>query len=420
MNRLVGGWMTIALVAIALAGISAPGQETPRPVTVPASGLAMGALGGLTQQLADRVRQLGDTIEAELANTPSGPTLLRDTRELGQAIVEFRQKLPEVPNALRGRQLYSGIDASWHYLLVQLGRPSASSAKVDAATRLVTETDAEVHKSLDANTYPSLYYGSHASPGGMPEIQLRAHTLVDRAEAMLGLVRADMSGPVGSRMVEEVNSLVEAADAFHDGINIDSRPDDLTRNGFAGVIVASDLVTSDLLSMTRENPISDRMRSAWQSYRTAETLMRQILKLPIPQADVTTTLMPINGRSGLREVADRLVAQTDDFLIVFTPEARNVREGGYFIADARRLRAAAADFRSAITRAVDVTDLAFAFRDVDSLWQVLARRTNRIAPGEGGPNIQRLEGIWQTVGEIHRSLGMPGFPTPVGPLAVPG
>jgi hypothetical protein len=37
-----------------------------------------------------------------------------------------------------------------------------------------------------------------------------------------------------------------------------------------------------------------------------------------------------------------------------------------------------------------------------------------------GPNVQRLEGIWQSVREIHRRLGMPGFPTPVGPLAEPG
>jgi hypothetical protein len=418
MNRLIRGWLFVGIVGIASVSVPAPGQEPPRPAAMPASGYTTGALGSLVQQMSDRVRQLGDAIEADLGNTPSGPTLLRDTRELAQAITEFRLKLPDVPNAIRGRQLYSGIDASWHYLLVQLGRPAASSGRVGAAMRLVSETDAEVHKALGANAYPSLYYGSQASPGGMPEIQLRAHALVDRAEAMLGFVRADMGGPVGSRLAEEVNSLAEAADAFHDGIRIDSRPDDLTRNGFAGVIVASDLVAADLQSMTRENPVSDRIRSAWQSYRTAETLMRQMLKLPIRQADPVTSPIPTNGLNGLRGAADRLVAQTDDFLIVFTPEARNVREGGYFIADARRLRAAAADFRSAISRALDTSDLAFAFRDVDSFWQVLARRTNRIAPGEGGPNVQRLEGIWQSVGEIHRTLGMPGFPTPVGPLAV--
>ena len=109
--------------------------------------------------------------------------------------------------------------------------------------------------------------------------------------------------------------------------------------------------------------------------------------------------------------ADR---QADDFLIVFTPEARNVPEGGYFIADVRRLRGAAAEFRAAIPRAIDVGQLASAFGEVDGLWEILARRTNRINQGRTGSNVQRIEGIGQTVTEIHRMLGMPGIPAVVG------
>ena len=60
------------------------------------------------------------------------------------------------------------------------------------------------------------------------------------------VVRADMRGPVGSRLAEEVTSLVESADAFHDGIDLDARADDLTRNGFAGVAAASDTVANEL------------------------------------------------------------------------------------------------------------------------------------------------------------------------------
>ncbi len=91
-------------------------------------------------------------------------------------------------------------------------------------------------------------------------------------------------------------------------------------------------------------------------------------------------------------------------------------EGGYFIADVRRLRGAAAEFRVAIPRAIDVGQLAFAFSDVDALWEVLARRTNRIAQGRTGSNVQRIEGIGQTVTEIHQMLGMPGVPAVVGPF----
>jgi hypothetical protein len=125
---------------------------------------------------------------------------------------------------------------------------------------------------------------------------------------------------------------------------------------------------------------------------------------------------PDTTRTQALALADRLVAEADDFLIAFTREARNVAEGGYFIADARRLRGAAADFRAAIPRAIDVGQLANAFTEVDALWTVLARRTNRIAAGRTDTNVQRIEGIGQTVAQIHGLLGMPGFPATVGPF----
>jgi hypothetical protein len=409
------GWSALLTVAV-----SVHGQATPPAASAPATESLSGELNNLSRQMAERVRQLGDLIASELGKTPSGPILIQDAAELGQAIDEFRQALPGLPNAFRGRQLYSGIDASWHYLLVQLGRPGASSAKVDAAARQVSEVDAQIHKVLKANNYPAIYYGSKASPGGMPEIQRLAHDLVDRAEAMLAVVRAGMRSPVGSRLAEEVTSLVEAADAFHDGITLDSRPDDITRNGFAGVAAASATIAADLAGMAGQVRIPDRVRTAWLSYRTTETLLRQALKLPPRQDDIVVGPIPEVGPTSMRALADRLIAQLDEFLIVFTPEAREVREGGYFIADARRLLAAAAGFREEVPRALDNGQLAYAFRDVDALWQVLARRTNRIAPAQNGPNMQRLEGIWETLTEIHRRLGMPGFPPAVGPAAAPG
>jgi hypothetical protein len=245
----------------------------------------------------------------------------------------------------------------------------------------------------------------------MREIQRLARAMVDRGEALLAAVRADLAGPIGSRLAEEVTSLVQAADAFHDGINLNVRLDDITRNAFADVAAASDALAADLAGQT----VTDRVRAAWRSYRTTETLMRQSLKLPIPPADQSASAAPVGGQTPITALADRLVAQADDFLIVFTREARNVSEGGYFIADARRLRAAAAAFRAEIPRAIDVGQLAGAFQDVDALWEVLARRTNRIAAQES-PNVQRIAGIGQTVAEMHSLLGMPGIPATVGPF----
>ncbi len=198
----------------------------------------------------------------------------------------------------------------------------------------------------------------------MAEIQRLGHALVDRAEALLSAVRADMKGQLGIRIADDVLGLVQAADAFHDGLNLDSRADDVTRNGFAGVAANASVVANDIDS----NDTSKRIQAAWQSYRAADSLMRQALKLPAAPGDQSTTLLPSNARTPTLALADRLVSQVDEFLIAFTPEAGQVTEGGNFIVDARRLRAAAADFREIIPRAIDVGQLAYAFRDVDALW----------------------------------------------------
>jgi hypothetical protein len=404
------GWVTsLFLTAVVQAQVAPP---TTPPAPTAGTGVTSGNLVELTRQLSDRVRELGDRISANPGSTPAGAVLLQDARELTQAVDEFQQALRSAPDALRRRQLFSGVDSSWHHLSGQLGRNGAPSPAVDAAAKRVGEVEAQLHKALGLNAYPAVYYGDRASPGGTREIQRLARTLVDRAEALLSIVRADMRGPAGSRLAEEVTSLVQSADVFHDGIDLDARPDDIARNGFAGIAVASDTVAADLAGIQA----SDRVRAAWQSYRTTETLLRQALKLPVRNSDASTSAASVQGRTPVLALAERLITQADDFLIVFTPEARNVTEGGYFIADVRRLRGAAAEFRAAIPRAIDVSQLAFAFSEVDALWQVLARRTNRIAQGRTGSNVQRIEGIGQTVTEIHQLLGMPGIPAAVGPF----
>ena len=58
--------------------------------------------------------------------------------------------------------------------------------------------------------------------------------------------------------------------------------------------------------------------------------------------------------------------------------------------------------------------LYYGFRDVDALWQRLARRVNRVARGRMGPNIQQVQRIGATCEQIHRVLGMPGYPPVLG------
>ncbi len=414
MNRralcsMMWGWAGLLFLLPAVVHGQAPAPGA--PANTPGPGLVAGDPGSVARQMSDRVRELGDLVASKMGKTPAGAVVLQDARELVTAIDEFRQALPGAPDGLRRRQLFSGVDSSWHHLYGQVGRAGALSPEVDAAAKRVSEVDAQLHKVLGLNAFPAVFYGDRASPGGMREIQRVARALVDRAETLLEVVRAELRGPVGTRLAEEVTSLVQSADVFHDGIDLDTRPDDLARNGFAGVAAASNTVAEDIAG----NQAPDRVRAAWRSYRTTETLLRQALKLPVPQSDLASSAVPAAGRSTLLALAERLIAGADQFLVAFTPDARNVAEGGYFIADVRRLRGAAAEFRAEIPRAIEVGQLAYAFREVDALWDVLARRTIRIARDPTAANVQRIEGIGQTVTEIHQMLGMPGIPTVVRP-----
>jgi hypothetical protein len=87
-----------------------------------------------------------------------------------------------------------------------------------------------------------------------------------------------------------------------------------------------------------------------------------------------------------------------------------VPEGGLFLADAQRLLAAATNFRQDAAQGLNPGQLAFEFRDVDACCQRLARRTTRIARGRWGPNIAQVAKLGEICEQLHRALGMPGYP----------
>src|SRR5262245_23127489 len=102
-----------------------------------ASGVAVGAspadAGALARAMADRVRELGDALAAEVGQTETGAVAVRDARELAMAATEFSQALPAAPDALRRRQLYAGVESGWHHLRNQLARAGGTSPAVTAA-----------------------------------------------------------------------------------------------------------------------------------------------------------------------------------------------------------------------------------------------------------------------------------------------
>src|SRR5205085_3127814 len=128
---------------------------------------------------------------------------------------------------------------------------------------------------------------------------------------------------------------------------------------------------------------------------SVEVLIHQNLGLQSPQPAVPIPLAPPagGGPSPIVGLADQLVMQTNAFLQVFSQTAATVPEGGLFLDDAQRLQAAAANFRQDAMQGLDPGRLAYEFRDVDACWQRLARRTNRMARGRTGPNIEQVQRI---------------------------
>jgi hypothetical protein len=291
--------------------------------------------------------------------------------------------------------------------MTQLAQPGSSSPAVDRAARGVAQADAQIHRALGLNDYPVGYYGSTRPLSGMAEVQRLTQALVDRAEALAAVVRADVTRPGASRLVEDAVNLARAADTFHDALDLNGKIDGTIQNGFAGVEGLADRLEADLM-ISNQTP---RVRSAFQAYKSVEVLVRRALGLPSNPEDLAGTVLmeTPGGGSPVTNLAEQLVQQVGAFVQAFSPTAPTTPEGGQLLADAQALQAGATNFRQAAARGDGPGPLAFEFRDVDTLWQRLARRTNRLARGRTGPNIQQVGRIGQTVAEIHRLLGIPGY-----------
>jgi len=387
----------------------------PPPPPSPATGLpdpslaTPAGMADLAGRMAREVRQLGADVGNDLGGTPRGQLLGNDARELAQAADEFRNTAATSPDRFTVRQSYSGFDSSYHYLVGQLGQPGAASPAVEASLGRVAQTDALLHRAIGMNDHPAGYFGPRRPLIGMADMQRLTQSLHDRAEALAAASYAEMRGVGGTRVIQDAVQLANQCDVYHDALNLNGKVDGLMQRGFSGVAAISDRLGTEIA----EVPPTPRVASAWQAYRAAEVLVRQTLGLPnAPMALNGTILAPqLTGvGSPIGGLTDRLLAQLNDFLNVFGPDAGAVPEGGLFLQDAQTLQAAAAQFRDEVVKGPDPARLAYDFRDVDAVWQRLARRTNRIARGRSGPNVRKIEAIGQTLAEVHRLLGIPGYP----------
>ena len=366
----------------------------------------------LAHQMAEQVRHLSEDIESDLGDSPASRHLIQDAQELAQAIDEFHESLHNNRDRdpAQARQAYAGIEATWQHLRGQFARGS-SPAVLRAAER-VEQRDAQIRQALGLNTPPAEFYGGAQAPTGIADTRRLAHALVDRANALAAAIRSDMArDPNGAALARDATQLSRVADGFHDSIDA-NQPLEVASRAFGPV----DAIADRMERFITTNEVPPRVQDAWQAFASVEILIHQNLGLDSPQPNVRVGLAspPSGGPPPLVGLSNQLVEQVSSFVVVFGPTARDVPDGRAMLADAQRLQEAAADFQQDAAKGLPPNQLAYSFRGVDASWGRLARRVNRIARGRGGPNIRQFERIGATCEQVHRVLGMPGYPPRLG------
>lgn len=425
--------LAIVCISPAFGQVPPPPPQEPAPVVVTAPGQSPSEEGRLARSMADEVRRLADDIATDLANSREGRHAAEDARELAQAIDEFRQNRRAGADPIAVRRSYANLHASWEHLHAALGRPGIVTPVIERDLARIDGVDDALAKALGMNTLPQGYYSTTtttvtqpapgaAVPPGNLHMRRLAHTLVDRAEGLALAAQQDLGpDPSAVRVITDVRALAREADAWYDGLAINTTPPAAAR-AFGPVDVLAGRVERYVTS--RGFPATTA--AAWQQFASAEVLVKRELGLNTPPPAVTVAVPgvavvpapapPPVTSDRLLVLADQLVQQSSDFVRVFGPTAGAVPQGGAMLSDGERLAAASVAFRDAARGGADVNSLALTYRDVDAIWDRLARRVNRIAKGRTGPNIQQVAKIGGTCAMIHDALGLPGTVPVVGPF----
>ena len=361
----------------------------------------------LAHDLAGRVRHLGEDIVSEMGQNPAARHIIEDVQEMAQAVDEFHETIHDQhdPNAIA--RTFSGIDQTWQHLRNQI---TTIPIRPDAVNRAVNNVDwgvVAVRQALNLNQPPAAFYGNGPAPSGIADTQRLAHALVSRAQGLAWAIQSSMSGdPNGAALAQDANALIQAADTFHDTIDT-NQPIQVAAQAFAPV----DQIADRVERFATSGRVPNQVEHAWQAVAAVEVLIHQNLGLGSPQPAVQYSLAPpANGPSPIVPMSGQLVEQVQAYVNSFASMAKGEREGLAAIGDAQRLLAAASLFRQNAAQGLPPNQLAHEFRDVDATWQRLVRRAERIAHGRNGPYVQQVRAIGGTCEQIHRVLGMVGYP----------
>jgi len=229
---------------------------------------------------------------------------------------------------------------------------------------------------------------------------------------LVATMRTELQGySNAAHVVGDAHQIVGQTEAFQEFLAGNPSPEQI-RVAYAPIGQFATCLQGDL---TRQPP-PPSVLGAWQSFAQAQYLIHDALQLPPPAPTVRVVLRPPSGPSPVVGLTDQLVAETEAFLRVFGPTVRVVPEGEEFFADGQRLREAALQFRQVVAQGIDPNQLAGSFAEIDALWRRLVRRTNRIARGRTGPNIQQIHKLGAIVRDLHQVLALPGYePLLIGP-----
>jgi len=369
-----------------------------------------GNLSRLANEMAEQVQNLGDDIASDVGQMPQGRHLLQDTQELAQSVTEFHDTARATPDPAQVRQTYARIDASWHHLRGMLAQTAGVTPAIARDATQVAQVDAQIHQALGMGMPPADFYGA-APPqagGGPVDYQRLALAMEQRSQALLTAIQTNMVGvPDGARLVRDAANLAVACDMVQDQIERGMAPQQIP-NAIEPIARFSGQIAGRLQGIDAP-PAVDQ---AWQSFLSAEALMRRQLNMQVPPPVVRVNLVPVDtGPSPIVALADQLVSQVGEYIQAFAPNANRIPEGDYMLVDAQRMQAAAVDFRRDLDRGIDPNRLAYEFRPVDECWNRLSRRMQRVAQANDiftGPNIQRAQQMGQTCRQIHQLLAMPG------------
>ena len=362
--------------------------------------------------LAGRVRHLGEDIASELGRDPGVQHLIEDTQEMALAVDEFQATLRGQFDPNRTGQGFAGIDQTWQHLRGQLIGPGYSNnPAINRAMVRVDEQMAQVRQALGINPPPVSYNnGVGAAPVGVAETQRLAHALVNRSQGMLGTIQVSMANdPNQNALYNDVGQLVQVADNFHDAIDTNQSVN-VAAQAFAPV----DQLTDRIEAFVRSGRVPPDVQQAWEGVAAVEVLLHQNLGLNTPLPVVQTSIVgPVGGGpSPLVGLSNEFVGRLDAYIGTFGSTGRPGVQALSAQADAQRVRAAAIGFQQLVARGAPPNQLAHEFRAVDVLWQRLIRRAARITQGRTGPYVQQVQGIGATYEQIHRVLGLTGFPPP--------